>query len=33
MALMDHVLIVEDYEKNRDLLKMLLVATGYTRRR
>jgi len=30
---MDHVLIVEDYEENRDLLKMLLVANGYTRRR
>ena len=26
---MDHVLIVEDYEENRDLLKMLLVANGY----
>ena len=26
---MDHVLIVEDFEENRDLLKMLLVANGY----
>ena len=26
---MDHVLIVEDHEENRDLLKMLLEANGY----
>ncbi len=26
---MDHVLIVEDHEENRDLLKMLLMANGY----
>jgi PAS domain S-box-containing protein len=26
---MDHVLIVEDYEENRDLLKMLLEVNGY----
>jgi len=26
---MDHVLIVEDYEENRDLLKILLVVNGY----
>jgi len=26
---MDHVLIVEDHEENRDLLKMLLVVNGY----
>ena len=28
---MDHVLIVEDHEENRNLLKMLLQATGWRR--
>ena len=27
--LMDHVLIVEDHEENRNLLKMLLEVNGY----